>query len=168
MTKQQKTDCSDTKAWEVEDWSKTTSYNHGRMDGPSWNWKAPTWRRSVSQQRVWISDWPWVWISLKFRIGIFNQFLGYIIGRRNVKTDATRKLDHGKLNQILPLKELPPPNHEGRSSKRPKLWKFNENSRSVWDSFRPVWLILYESYTRTLCDIVYDPFILAKSQFYQT
>ena len=67
-----------------------------------------------------------------------TKFSGYIIGRRNVKTDATRKLDHGKLNQILPLKELPPPNHEGRSSKRPKLWKFNENSRSVWDSFRPV------------------------------
>jgi len=53
---------------------------------------------------------------------------GYIIGRRNVKTDATRKLDQGKLNQILPLKELPEPNYEARSSKRPKLWKFNENS----------------------------------------
>lgn len=51
------TDCSDTKAWKVENWSETTSHDHGWMDGPPWNWKTSTWRRFVTRFALKYSCW---------------------------------------------------------------------------------------------------------------
>ena len=115
-----------------------TKYQNARRDGP----------RHGSSMRRRTSGWIGLTRGNRRRKMVSDHWktsasalLGFIVGRKHPKTDATQILDRAKINSILPLAEIQVNESlidlmltseqsqvTSRSPNRPRIWKFNESS----------------------------------------